>query len=360
MKVRYLLFAIFLLVGYSSIQAQDAVTVPDLTGLTIPEAAAMLNATGLGLGAEEAIAVADANGVEIGKIATQSIAANTEAEAGTIVDIGVVRSPNVTLIYDDNDLTLMNTTNNVADVTGLRFVAIEGDNPASFAATRWGSNVREMWCLQVWSINATNSKFVSGCDGIQWLSTNATGEHFWTAANGVTTFSVVENGIERVQCTAAEVGSQDNPSRCSFYLDGAGAADDLTQFTYFVYTPEVIMIYNPSSDLWMPTDRTTIFNLNPAAGDAGTGFVMGDPLLFDSPEIVADITQLAPGQCIMLTTGVENPAIPQDCSIIAQGTTPAGTAFWLADFELDSATDQPAHTCPAANAEQATICIIPQ
>lgn len=359
MKIRHILFIFFLFMGHLTVMAQDTVTVPDITGLTVPEAAAILNNAGLRSGTEEAVSVANANGVEIGRISNQSIAPNTETDSGSTVDIGVVRSPNVTLIYDDNDFTLMNTTNNVADVTGLRFVAIEGDNPASFAATRWGSNVREMWCLQVWSINARNSKFVSGCDDIQWLSTNATGEHFWTAANGVTTFSVVENGIERVQCSSAPVGSQDNPSRCSFYLDGAGSADDITQFTYFMYTPEAILIYNPTPDLWMPTDRTTIFNLNPAMGDAGAGFVMGDPLLFGSPEIVADINQIAPGQCIMLAT-VDNPAIPQDCNIIAQATVASATAFWLADFELDSATDQPAHTCPAAIPTQPTVCIIPQ
>lgn len=359
MKIRYTLFVIFLLMSHLVVLAQDAIIVPDIIGLTVPEAAAVLNSAGLILGTEEAISVADGNGVEIAHISSQSIASNAEAAAGSSIDIGVVRSPNVTLVYDDNDFTLMNSTNNVADVTGLRFVAIEGDNPASFAATRWGSNVREQWCLQVWSVNARDRKPVSGCQDIQWLSTTNTGEHFWTAENGVTTFSVVENGIERVQCSAAPVGSQDNPSRCSFYLDGAGSADDISPYTYFVYTPEVILIYNPTPDLWMPTDRTTIFNLNPAVGDAGAGFIMGDPVLFGNPDTIGDVYQLAPGQCIMLST-VENPAMPQDCHIVAQATVASATAFWLADFELDSATDQPMHTCPAASAEQPTVCILPQ
>jgi len=362
MKIRHIAaILILLLMGQLIIFAQETVTMPDLTGLSVPEAAAQLNSLGLASGTETAVDISDANGVEVGFITTQSVAANTDVEIGSVIDIGVVRTANAILIYDDNDLTVVNTTNNVADVTGLRFVAIEGDNPASFAATRWASNVREHRCLQVWSIPRNNAKSLDECENIQhWLTTNTTGEHFWTATNGVTTFSVVEDGIERAQCPAADEGTQDAPLRCEFYLAGASSADDIAPYIYFAYTTEAIIAYNPTPNRWMPTDRTTITNLNPNLTNPGVTLVMGDPELFQNPEIVADITQLAPEQCIMLTAGVDNPTMPQECNVIAQRTLDANIAFWLADFEIDSATDTQVHTCPAAVAGQPTICIVPQ
>lgn len=359
-KQGYLIAILFILMSQLLVVAQDTVSVPDVTGLTVPEAAAMLNAVGLGLGSQDVIDVADSNGVEVGHIASQSLAANSDAPLGSDVDIAVIRSRNAILIYDDNDLTVVNTTNNIADVSTLRFVAIEGDNPASFAASRWASSVRDHRCLQIWSIVRNNAKSLPECDNIQhWLTTNTTSEHFWTEANGVVTFSVVESGIERAQCPAAPINSQDAPLRCEFYLSGAGSADNITPYIYFVYTPTAIVIFNPTPNLWMPTDRTTIFNFNPSISNPGVSLVMGDPVLFQNPDIVANLTRLAPQQCIALTT-LDNADIPQACQVIAQRTLDATVAFWLAEFEIDSATDTQRYSCPAAIDTRATICIVPQ
>ena len=47
------LYILILLLGIShTVLSQDSVTVPDLTGLSVPEAAAILNRMGLTLGAE--------------------------------------------------------------------------------------------------------------------------------------------------------------------------------------------------------------------------------------------------------------------------------------------------------------------
>lgn len=338
----------------------DAITVPDLTGLNVPQAASTLNRLGLALGTENAVDLATGNGLDAGLITEQSVAPDTSITRGSAIDISVLRSDNVQLLYDDNDITLINTTNNVGNVTGLRFAAVEGTSPASFAATRWGSNVRENGCLQLWSIVVRNAKSVSGCDTTQWLTTNVTGEHFWTQLNGVEQFAVIENGIERASCDAAPEGSQDNPLSCTFYLSGAGSADDITSYLRFEYTPSAITIVNPTTDRWMPTDRTTIFNFNPNIENQGASLLMGDEALFQNPDIVADITQLAPQQCILLTSDNEGGAPPQACDVIAQRNLSSSVAFWLADFELESATTAQRHTCPAANAERLTICIVPQ
>lgn len=355
----WLIILIFLINSIVFAQGNQ-VTVPDVLGLNIPQAAAKLNEVGLRLGAKNAIEwSADAPYAE-GLVGEQSVAAGEMVTTGTTIDIGVYRSANMLLIYDDNDLTVVNTTDGVADVTGLRFVVTEGSTPASFAATRWASSVRNHRCLQVWSISRRQSKNVDQCESIQnWLTTNDTGEHFWTAANGVQKFSVVEDGVERASCDGAS--SPDTPLQCSFYLAGASSAENITPFIYFAYTTDGIAIINQSDDQWMPTDSTNIINNNPKLQVPGVSLIMGDPTLFKNPDIVADITNLAPHQCIMLTSGhPEGATPPQACNLIAQRDLSADVAFWLADFQVESATDAELHTCPAAKQNTPTICVVPR
>ncbi|MEM9952757.1 MAG: PASTA domain-containing protein [Chloroflexota bacterium] len=356
------LFLLLSFIGLMStgLAQETEVTVPDVSGLNVPQAAATLNQAGLSLGAENAIALELGGGQASGTVIEQSLASGSVVPRGSSVDVGVLRSDNVTLIYDDNDFTLINTTNNVGDITGLRFAAVEGDNPASFAASRWGSNIREQRCLQLWSITVRDSKPVSGCQDIQWLTTNATGEHFWTQTNGVQQFAVIENGVTRATCPGAPTNSQDSPTQCGLYLDGAGSPDDLVSFLYFVYTPNAIALINQSPDRWMPTDRSTIYNFNPNLSVEGASLIMGDEAFFNSPEIVADVTRLAPNQCLVITVDEAMPDLPTPCDIIAQRSQVSTIAFWLADFEIQSATVGLRHTCPAAILERPTICIIPQ
>ncbi len=355
-----ILSLVCLLILITPIYAQDnQVTVPDLTGLTIPEAAALLNSLGLNLGTELAVDWDAASGLAEDTISTQSIAPNTTVDRTTSIDISVLRSPNMVLIYDDNDLTLVNTTPNTTDLTALRFASIAG-SPASFAASRWASNVGEQKCTQVWSIRRNNSKAVSGCEDIQnWITTNSTGEHFWTQTSGVQEFAVVDGGIQRINCPAAGPETQDNPLRCAFYLEGAQAGEDATFYYYFAYTTDALILYNPTDDKWMPTDRTTILSNNPAMSPIILGDVVTWGEGFTVP--IGDLTRLAPQQCLFMTssTAVDAP-LPQDCVPIAQQAQSAQNTFWLTDFEIESANSGQVHTCPAATPGRLTQCIIPQ
>ena len=227
----------------------------------------------------------------------------------------------MTLIYDDNDLTMVNLTTNIVDVTGLRFASAEGAS-TSFPATRWSTSLRSRQCMQVWTIPRNGPKGLEDCRLIQnFIAHTTPDEHFWTQANSVQSFVILENGLERANCSAAPNGSQDNPLECDFYLGGANSATTVTFYLYFAYTTDAIVIINQSNDKWMPTDRTAIFNFNPGVGEEGIEFIFGDRALFENEEtVIGDITQLAPGQCIMLTAnhpnGMATP--PQPCNIIAQ------------------------------------------
>ena len=133
MMKRYLMILIIILFAVSIVSGQEnTVVVPDLTGLNVPQSAAVLNELGLQLGVQEAIAWTQASGMGEGSISAQSVEAGSRVEPGTSVDVSVLHSPNMLLIYDDNDLTMVNLTINVADITGVRFAATEG-TPASFA-----------------------------------------------------------------------------------------------------------------------------------------------------------------------------------------------------------------------------------
>lgn len=347
----------------SSFAQQDTVVVPDLTGLNTPQAAALLNALGLRLGVEQVTVWTQLSEASPNVISSQSVQPSTAVGMGTTVDVGILRPANMKLIYDDNDLTMVNLTQNVVDVTGLRFATAEG-TPTSFPAARWASNLRSRQCMQVWTLPRNGPKGVEECQFIQNFLTNTTpGEHFWTQANGVQRFVLVEDGVERVSCPAAPANSQDAPLQCEFYLEGASAAENITEYLYFAYTTEALAIINQSNDKWMPTDRSPIINLHPDFGEDGFEFNFGAPELFGAPDsIIGDVTMLAPGQCIMLTArqpdGLESP--PQPCRVIAQRNLNLRAAFWLQDFQRDSANDGQRRTCPGALADRPTLCIVPQ
>lgn len=333
--------------------AQENVTVPDLTGLSVPAAAAALNNAGLALGAENNEGWTAESGLEQNRIQSQSVAAGTSVAPGTAVDITVLRSPNVILLYDDNDLTVVNNTGGELNLTGLVFNALDG-SPASLAGTRWSDRLRANQCVQVWSIGRNGPKGLDECPLIQnWLVTTNAGEHFWTGGGGTTRFNVTQNGVERAQCAIA------NPGRCEFYLSAVSAADS-TSYVYFAYTNDRLAIINRSTDQWMALSGFTVFNN--FAATAGAPVPVGDPSLYGQRNInpVARVGQLAPGQCVLFTSGVlEAPEPPQGCAVIANLAVDPTLIFWGAAFDMDSSDGQ-RRSCPAAVVDKLTICVMPR
>lgn len=330
--------------------------VPNIVGLSLPEAAALLNMNGLELG-HETVELWNVNASQPqNRITAQSIAAGETIEGGTFVDVTIARSPNMLIIYDNNDLTLVNQSGNLADISSLRFVSTGGTS-ATMAATRWRSSLRPERCHQVWTELRNGFKGLDECRFIQdWFSTLNVGEHFWTATNGVQQFAVMERDVERATCPAAAPDSANTPTYCQFYLAGASAAEDVTEFIYFAYTTDAIAIINLSTDKWMPTNRTGIFA---NGGAAETPILMGEPTLFPNPDVIGDVSLLAPGQCILWSVNhPEGIAPPQDCNVVAQ--TNVQGAFWNGDFQIESALDGQRYTCPAATAGRPTLCIVPQ
>ncbi len=336
------------------ISAQDTtVTVPDLAGLTVPEAAALLNRAGLRLGVENNEGWTGESGLPENRISVQSAAAGTILERGAAVDITVLRSNNSLLIYDDNDLTLVNNGISPLDLTGITFITLDG-SPAQLAGSRWSRSLRENQCVQVWAVGRNGPKGLDECGTIQnWLVTTNASEHFWTGSGGTTQFAVLQNGVQRAVCPVA------NPGRCEFFLAGSGAADEVTAYVYFAYTADRLAIINQSADRWMAL--ADFFVLNNFAPNKGAPVMVGDPALYTTirPDL-GNVGRLAPGQCVLFTnSSPETNEPPEACDIIASLDVGPSVIFWGAAFEMDG-RDGERRSCPAAAAGRLTICIMPR
>lgn len=338
---------------------EATIPVPNLVGMNAPQAAAALNHVGLALGAQTNVGWTAESGLPQNTIGSQSLFPDQPVSPGTAVDVTVLRSPNVALMYDENDITLINNTGATLDLNGLVFGMVEGTSPAAFAATRWMGALEAGGCTQLWSVLRSVPKDVEGCAGInRWLTNvNNTSEHFWTALNGVVTFSIVYNGVQYTTCPAAPAGAQ--PMRCETYLPVGGAAE-VTPFIYFAYTSDRLIVFNRSQNQWMPLADTPVINLNPNITVPEPRVPLADPTVVTPLNPVANVALLAPNQCLLFTNNIspELPNLPEPCDVIAQGNIDPNLTFWTADFDIVSVTDGRRRTCAAATPGRLTICMM--
>jgi hypothetical protein len=348
-----------LLLAGSVLAQNDTVTVPDVTGLNLPQATARLNANGLQVGEQMIQPGTAATGIP-GSVVAQSLAAGEQTGTGTPVNLTILSAARVQLIYDDNDLTMLNDTGTTVNLANMVFGSADGTK--RFPASRWRSTLEAGDCTQIWSIARREPKPVNGCDSVYWLTTNNPANHFWTQTAGVQQFTVVHEGVQ-VTCEAAPPGSQNNPSTCEFYIL-ADTTDALsTSFVYFAYTRDMFAVINTTSDRWMPLDDTPLYNFNPGLQNPGGSLLLSDDSLFPNPPAVGTVERLAPGQCLLLTLDSATATTPPpECeTVIAERALSSQVAFWLADFELDSPfAGQDRVTCPAARETRQTVCVMPR
>lgn len=334
--------------------SQENMLVPDVIGLNVPQAAALLNQNGINLGIETNITWTADAGVPENTIGVQSIAAGERVTPGTTIDVTVLRSANTLLIYDDNDLTLVNQSGAVMRLDGLNFFSIGGSSESSFTATRWTDELAVGDCARIWSQSTRESEDRPECPAsTYWLATQQAAAHFWLGTSGATQFRVEENGIERAVCPVA------NPGTCAFFLAGGGSSSDVTGFVYFAYTPDQLIVHNVSESQWMLLDGSQIVNNAPAA--AGSTFAFASAEVFGNPQVIGSINRLAPGQCLHFTgSATISDSMPEMCDAVARLDLDPSVNFWVQPFGVASVTDDQAHTCPAAIADKLTVCIMPR
>ncbi len=90
-----ILFGLAIVFATPIVLAQDdtSTTVPDITGLSVPEAAAVLNQNGLALGAQASEPWTESATFEPGAVSLQSLPAGQTVERGTAVDVTVLNLP---------------------------------------------------------------------------------------------------------------------------------------------------------------------------------------------------------------------------------------------------------------------------
>ncbi len=105
----------------------DQVIVPDVTGLNVPAAAALLNRSGMALGLQIEEPWTEGFIQPVDTIVTQSLAPGATVAPGTALDVNVLRSPNMLLVYKPRVITLINQADAALDLRGLVFNALDGN-----------------------------------------------------------------------------------------------------------------------------------------------------------------------------------------------------------------------------------------
>jgi hypothetical protein len=323
---------------------QDAVlTVPDLSKLTVPEAAAVLSRTGLRLGSETIIAIDPASGESENIIVEQSPPAGDAVEAGAAVSISVTRAINAYMLYDDNDLTLVNVTAGLLDLNTVMFSGT-GETATAFNPSAWAAQLDEGRCGQIWSVARLASKEVAGCSAILWMTAGNPSQHFWTYTSGTTQFSVIQDGLVRATCPVAQAGSQDAPLRCDIVFDVA-YPDEHIDYVYIAYTTDRLIIHNQTVDRWMSLDETRLRDSSGRDVDLSSLDIFND---------AAGQIRLAPGECILFAAQA-NAQPPEPCRVISQIVTDA--IYWLEPFSVIGRDDFP-RVCESAEEGALVICVM--
>ena len=335
--------------------AQDnAVTVPDVTGLSPAQAAAELNRVGLFLGTMDTNAPVPTDELNPDySILAQSPNHGENVEAGSTVDV-TLNYYNVLLRYDGNEFHLINVSG--VDI-GLHNLSFETAN-RRFEARQWGDMARTGFCVQAWTIEVNNfyepqeCGFVQG--GIGVLKSIPENQRFWIDSR-VESFRVMQNGMLRVECLIAQDSAEDVPEdTCAVWLASNQPPEDITEYLYFVYDAHHFYVHNRSANQWMPLESVMI---------EGLSRLLVENRFFDF-EPRARLDFLAPQQCLHLSDGTP---IAEDaeqivaCDVVIQSTYSSDDRFWLDGFTVTGILDIPAsRQCPPVAGDMPSVCLIPR
>lgn len=365
-RIPLLIIPLVLMVALNSnlsIQSQEATptptppTVPDLSGLSVPQAAAQLNQIGLLLGEQSEQTTPDNAEQLPNTVIGQSLEAGTTASEGDTVNIVVFREHNTTILFDDNDITLINSgdAGNIWPHT-LEFIAVDGET--ALPGTIWEFSEGYLLpgrCVQFWTVSRTSGEVRPPCQSLlRFEVENDRQYQVWTGTDGATQFAIVQDGIQRGTC---ETYSGFGLDQCELYVSPGRIPQDSIEYIYLQYTEDYLLVVNRSSDRWVPTTRL----------QTNTGFTLGDRENFSNiSETIGNVELLAPGQCLLFTrSGATVDATLLSCNIIAQATLDADAVFWSRPFQFirHQPTGEDPITprdCPAVLPDETMVCILPR
>jgi hypothetical protein len=245
----------------------DQATVPDVTGLSISAAAALLNRNGMALGLQTEEPWNESLGQPGSTIIAQSLAPADR------------RAHRPDARFALTNMLLAYTCASLPDqpVHGLEPERIGVQSLDSNTAPRSANWMAALdgggQCAQLWAELRNGPEKPAECTGVErWWSTVNTSAHFWTGSNGVTRFSVVYEGVERTVCEGAAQG-QGQQKECTFFLPAGTAGGDTTGYVYLAYTTDRLNVHNQSGDKWMPLAQTFVYNYNPNVSVRGAHLI---------------------------------------------------------------------------------------
>lgn len=351
------LLALLPVLGWMTFAQDDGVTVPDLTGLNVPQAAAALHRAGLRLGDQTQVIVA-ISAEASGRVTAQTPAAGSAAGAGAAVAVTVQLQETLLLVYDNNDMTLVNRAGRNIRLNALSLEAAGRAQTARFnIAPDWQTINNNSWgrfrgrlepgqCVQIWSEPASDFKDIEQCgrgNNTAWMSTVLPQYHFWTGTNGATSFTVSYDGAEFATCPVAR-GEQLRV--CPLAIPFGAGATTHTEYVYLTYTTGQLVVENPSVDRWMRLEGLVVQD----------GMALGSNSRYTRLPFIDTVSQLAPGECLRISSGDAADEPPPDCFVIAELTlTPDETAFWRRPFQFSGVTGR---TCPPAHNTRDVICMV--
>ncbi len=342
-RIAIILLGILLFVPASTQAQQTTVIVPDLTGLSVPQAAQAVGTAGLLFGSEtQQLWAADAK-VKADQVSSQKPAAGEKVLPGSAVDVTVLRVFNASLVYDANSVSLVNTSTTPLAMDDLTFETGDGTTLSKFNAEDWGIPLPPGNCYQLWFTKVQDST-PTGCTTIvRKLLTTQKSKLFWL--NTQDTFRVMHNGDLIANCPVTGPCTLDLPQKDD---------PEHTLYLSFSYRTNHLSIYN-DSQRWM-----TISGVDIISNQTGKHFVLDTTQKMAPGDVPWAGHRLAPGQCIVYSEQDVSLLPPYDCQVVGYVKLDKGLSFWTRGFTMIGTVSQRVSTCAAPVEGEASVCLVPR
>jgi hypothetical protein len=345
-----LLFIVLMLPTLAQDEEEEvAPTIPNLTGLTAPQAEAILNAQGLRLN-PVIQSITGSNGIP-NTVGAQSPEAGTEIvlSSETIVTISMLQEFNLLLIYyneilqaqgiETEHFTMINLSDREINIDGL----ILQSDERLFVASDWrASTIRNNECFQLWSNSRNGNHQPAECGilaEVGILRGIPTEQQFW---KNTESFKILQDGVYRASCEVAA-------GRCELWVSPQMIAEDVTEYVYFVYDTHELFVLNHSQSQWMPLNQIRLEDTPEPLSS----------LKLWSSVIIEDTNFLAPNQCVIFSDNSSAEPL-SDCFAIATKSTTGNNIFWRDGFTVHSTYQGNTieRNCPSPSGR--SFCLIPR
>jgi hypothetical protein len=335
-----LCFLVIPALGQESTQT-EVPTMPNLSGLTVAQAHALLYDDGLAL--DPVIISTNSGTGTLNTIIDQSLAAGEAITEGALISVTVLREYNLELIWRAADgggdsFTIVNLTEGILNLEQLGFETADGTRKADIRL--WPNILRERQCIQLWPFEVDNGITLRECRFLQGggiLSIENEAEQFW---RGTGSFYVFQEGLRRAEC-------QISAGRCQVWISPSAISEEFSPYVFFIYNQHELIIHNRSETEWLPLNQLAL----------NDGQALNDTHEWDIANFSDELPFLAPNQCARISDGSPNRLA--NCVEIASRTVSGDSVFWRDGFTVHSLRlEDVSKECPAAVGDEASICLL--